>query len=106
MIEWTPEQLRHRLTEQGPAPLILDVREPWEYALAHLPGARLVPMGEIAAQVDTLPRDREIVVVCHHGIRSRIVAAWLEKQGFGKVINLTGGLDAWSLRVDPALPRY
>jgi rhodanese-related sulfurtransferase len=106
MREWSPEQLARRLRGKAPLPFILDVREPWEYALVHLPGSRLMPMREVAGRADTLPRDRDIVVVCHHGIRSRIVAAWLEQRGLRRVINLAGGLDAWALRVDPTLPRY
>ncbi|HHB12477.1 MAG TPA: sulfurtransferase [Chromatiales bacterium] len=106
MIEWSPETLHARLQRADGMPFILDVREPWEYRLAHIPGSVLIPMREVGLRMEELPKDRDIVVVCHHGIRSRIVAAHLHRHGFERVINLAGGLDAWSLRVDPRLPRY
>lgn len=87
--------------------VILDVREPEELALASLPGALHVRMGEVPARAGELPRDRLVVVMCHHGVRSAHVAAYLrEVHGFERVENLEGGIDAWSRDVDPAVPRY
>lgn len=91
-------------------PLLLDVREPWEAALARIdiPGldARLIPMGQLPERVDELDRLQSIVCYCHHGMRSLQVVAFLQRQGFESVYNLAGGIDAWSLQVDPAVPRY
>lgn len=103
--ELSPEELRHRL-ENGDPPLILDVREPEEVALAAFPGATHIPMGEIAAQAAKLDPERETVVVCHHGIRSAHVAIHLARNGFTRVLNLSGGIDAWARDVDPSMLRY
>jgi len=86
-------------------PLVLDVREPWEIEKASLAGITAIPMREIPARAAELPREREIVAVCHHGGRSMQVAMFLEQQGF-RLHNLTGGMDAWSREIDPAVPRY
>jgi len=86
-------------------PLVLDVREPWEIEKASLAGITAIPMREIPARAAELPREREIVAVCHHGGRSMQVAMFLEQQGL-RLHNLTGGMDAWSREIDPAVPRY
>ena len=88
------------------APFVVDVREPWEHDKARIEGATLIPMREIPARIGELPEDREIVLVCHHGSRSAQVAQWLARNGFARVHNLAGGIDAWSRMVDPAIPRY
>ncbi len=107
MEHLTPRQLAAWLADPArPRPLLLDVREPWEYDLCRLPEARLVPMGQLLQQLAALPADRETVVICHHGIRSYQAARILERQGFRAVYNLTGGLDAWAREVDPAMPTY
>jgi len=85
---------------------LLDVREPWEFQTCHLEGSLLIPMGRIPAGRDELDPDRETVVICHHGIRSRQIAYYLERAGFTNVVNLTGGLDAWARDVDPEMPVY
>jgi rhodanese-related sulfurtransferase len=103
--EILPEELSARL-KRGERPLILDVREPEEIAIAAFPGATHIPMGEIPSRVGELDSARETVVVCHHGIRSAQVAMYLARSGFERVANLTGGIDLWSAAVDPALPRY
>lgn len=94
----------------GDDPVLLDVREDWEVRLAPLvvDGLRTVhiPMGQIPSRLPELDPDRAIVCLCHHGMRSLQVASWLERQGFGSVYNLQGGIDAWSALVDPAVPRY
>ena len=87
-------------------PLIVDVREPWEFAYCRIDGSRSVPLQTLPAALDELPRDRELVVVCHHGARSLHAAAWLARAGFDRVRNLRGGLSAWADQVDPGMKRY
>jgi rhodanese-related sulfurtransferase len=87
-------------------PLLLDVREPWEYQRARIPGAQLVPMRELPARLAEIDPEKDVVAICHHGGRSAQVAFFLEKNGYGKVHNLVGGVDAWSRSVDPAVPTY
>jgi rhodanese-related sulfurtransferase len=95
------------LTEEGRAkPFLLDVREPWEFDTCRIPGAQLMPMQTIPARIDDLDEDAEIVCICHHGARSLQVAAFLERHGFAKVSNLTGGVHAWATQVDDTMPRY
>ncbi|CAN5837632.1 rhodanese-like domain-containing protein [soil metagenome] len=100
-----PHQVAQRLASDSP-PLLLDVRETWEVRVAAIPGSVHLPMAEIPARHDELPDDRTIVVVCHHGSRSRQVATWLATQGHTDVANLAGGLDTWAREVDPTVPRY
>ena len=85
---------------------LLDVREAWEVALAALPEALTIPMNELPDRLDTLPADRPLVVLCHHGQRSAHVTAWLRRRGYDNAVNLAGGIDAWSRDVDPAMPTY
>lgn len=87
-------------------PLLLDVREPWEFQTCSLDNSQLVPMRQIPSALNELDHDREIVVICHHGIRSRSVAAYLASNEFSNVINLSGGIDAWAKQVDPSMPTY
>ena len=87
-------------------PLLLDVREPWEHERASIAGARLVPMREVPARLAEIDPGKDVVAICHHGGRSAQVAVFLEKNGYGKVHNLVGGIDAWSRTVDPAVPTY
>ena len=100
-----PVTLKARL-DQGESVLILDVREPFEIALAPFPGATHIPMGDIPSRLTELDPDRETVVVCHHGVRSAQVAMYLAQMGFEHVLNLSGGIDAWSEDADPSTPRY
>lgn len=88
------------------APLLLDVREPWEFDICRIDGAQLMPMRSVPARLEELPRDRPIVVVCHHGGRSAQVGYFLEQQGFSQITNLQGGVAAWAGLVDPAMPTY
>lgn len=99
------EQLRDMLKSPQP-PLILDVREQREFDTCRLPGSVLIPSGSLAARQNELPRDRVIVVHCHHGGRSSRAVAYLQEQGFQQVFNLTGGIHAWSQRIDPAVKTY
>jgi rhodanese-related sulfurtransferase len=105
IADLTPTSVSQRLQTEDP-PLLLDVREPWERQVAAIPGTLDIPMNEIPARLAELPADRDIVVVCHHGARSLQVAMWLGHQGFDRVANLDGGIDAWSRQVDPSVPLY
>lgn len=87
-------------------PLLLDVREPWEYERARIPGSQLVPMREVPARLNEIDAEHDVVAICHHGGRSAQVALFLERNGYSKVHNLVGGVDAWSRTVDPAVPVY
>ncbi len=95
------------LLKQPNPPLLLDVREPWEYETARLPNSTLMPMGDIPSRAHAeLDPDAPIVVLCHHGARSLSVTMWLRAQGFEHVQSLAGGIDHWSRTVDPGIPRY
>jgi rhodanese-related sulfurtransferase len=105
-LEITP-QAYAQLRQQPNAPLLLDVRESWEYDTASLPNSLLMPMGDVPSRAHTeLDPDAPIVVMCHHGARSLNVAIWLRDQGFTHAQSLSGGIDAWSRTVDPEIPRY
>lgn len=106
MRHLTPSQLADYLRQTDTPPLLLDVREPWEYQVCHLEGSLLVPMRDIPAICSTLDARRETIVICHHGIRSRTVANYLEREGFSNVVNLSGGVAAWAREVDPLMPVY
>lgn len=106
----TATQLADLCADPQARPLLLDVREPWEVALAAIPpghgDAVFVPMMQIPMRLADIDRTRSVVCICHHGMRSAQVVAFLVQQGYPSVYNLTGGIDAWSCDVDPALPRY
>jgi len=106
MQRLSAREVHEHLQAADPRPLILDVREPWEYAVCQIDGAELVPMRQIPAALENLDPERETVVVCHHGIRSYHVARFLEQAGFGRVINLEGGVAAWARDVDPTMATY
>lgn len=105
VVEITPRELAARLLEAADVDLI-DVREPGEWTIAHLHGARLIPLGTLGAALGTLDRTREIVVMCRSGQRSASAALQLQAAGFRKVKNLAGGILRWSDEVDPTVPRY
>lgn len=113
MPQITPREFAVML-ESTPAaalPLLLDVRETWEFELAALRAEGLLtlnlPMSEIVDRVNELDPARPIVCLCHHGVRSAQVAGFLEQRhGFASVTNFSGGIDAWSVQVDPTVPRY
>ena len=97
-----------RISAEGYTGLLLDCREQDEYDLVHVADSTLLPMSELARRVDELAphRDREILVLCHHGMRSLQVATWLREQGFAEARSIAGGIDAWSCQIDSSLPRY
>ena len=104
-MEITPAELKARLNG-GEKLVLVDVREPWEQEICRIEGARLVPLGALAASLNTLPDVDEVICYCHHGMRSLDAAAWLRFQGFEKAKSLAGGIERWSLEVDPNVPRY
>lgn len=85
---------------------ILDVREPWERQICRLDDSIDLPMAFLPAAVDSLPDDRDLVVLCHHGVRSALAVRWLRDQGFDRAVNLEGGIDAWARRIAPDMRRY
>ena len=103
--EITPEEVKTKL-ESGAELTLLDCREPWEYQAARIERAVNIPMGEIPARAQELGPDEHIVVVCHHGVRSMNVTAWLRQQGFEKAQSVAGGIDRWSRVVDSTVPTY
>lgn len=100
-----PVTLAGRLAN-GDALVILDVREPWEFDRASLADSSLVPLATLPSVINRLEREVEYVVLCHHGARSDMAANFMRAQGFPRVHNLVGGIDAWSLQVDSTVPRY
>ena len=95
-----------RLLKESKARLV-DVREPWEVATAHIEGSLTMPMGDVAARAhQELDPEERLVVFCHAGVRSMNVTVWLRNQGFEQVQSMRGGIDAWSAEVDPKVPRY
>lgn len=107
MRQITPKQLSAWLSDKSrEQPVLLDVREPWEYQLCHLEGSQAIPMASVPARLNELDPDTDLVVICHHGGRSAQVAMFLERQGFAKVINLEGGVAGWAAQVDPNMAQY
>ena len=92
--------------KRPPAPVLVDVREPWEVELAAFPGAISIPLGELTRRCEQLDPDAETVLICHHGYRSMQACMFLANRGFEHVVNLRGGIDAWSNLVDPGVPQY
>jgi rhodanese-related sulfurtransferase len=89
-----------------PQPVLLDVREPWEFELCQIADSVHIPMHLLPMRCDEVDPDREVVVICHHGGRSMQVAMFLERKGYGNVHNLSGGVEAWAGEVDPSMRRY
>ncbi len=107
MRQITATQLHTQLTADSDAPpVLLDVREPHEFAYCHIEGSLNLPMNTIPARLAELDPDATLITICHHGMRSAAVADFLIGRGFVNVINLTGGIHAWALEVDPDMPRY
>lgn len=104
--EITPEAYQQLRAQPNP-PVLIDVRETWEFNTAHLPGSLLMPMGDVPSRAhQELDPDEPIVVLCHHGARSLSVTMWLRQQGFDHAQSLAGGIDRWSRAIDPTIPRY
>ncbi len=106
-LEISPQEAQRRLNS-GSA-ILIDVREPEEFALARIDGARLVSMQEIPAELQNLEglaQQTELLLLCHHGIRSLQAAQWLREQGIENCFSVTGGIDRWSREIDPSVPVY
>ncbi len=101
-----PELATLLATSSDNAPVLLDVREPWEYQTCQISGSVSIPMNTIPAHLEQLDRNAMIICICHHGVRSLRVASFLESNGFDQVTNLTGGIHAWALQVDTKMPTY
>jgi len=106
MKEITPQELKAELDGPDTGGLcLIDVRQPEEFALGHLPGARLIPLGDLAQRVDEIPKGVKVVVYCHHGVRSLRAVGILAGSG-PEATSLQGGTELWSRLIDPSLPRY
>jgi len=106
MIEKNVLEISEILNDVSITPIILDVREKWEYDICHIENSVHIPMGQITEKKDDLNHNDMTIVVCHHGVRSRMVAKYLDANGFTNIINLRGGVDAWSNEVDPSMTKY
>jgi adenylyltransferase/sulfurtransferase len=104
-IEITPREAEAALAADKSI-LLLDVREPWEHQQARIEGSKLIPLREIPANLQQIENSENIIVYCHHGMRSLDAAAWLRQQGVTGVRSMTGGIDRWTTEVDPLVPRY
>jgi len=104
-IQIAPQELKQKI-DQGAAPLIIDVREPWEYQTCFIEGAKLVPLNTLPANLTMFGDAGEVVIYCHHGTRSLNAAAWLRSQGVEGARSLTGGIDRWSAEIDSTIKRY
>jgi adenylyltransferase/sulfurtransferase len=100
----TVKELKCRI-DAGEDVNILDVREPWEQKLAQI-GGKLIPQNEVPRRLAEIDREREIIVHCHAGVRSQRIAEFLKQQGYPRVANLAGGINAWSVEIDPKVPKY
>ena len=106
VLQLDPIAAQALLKEHAADAVLLDVREPWEYAQVHVEGSRHIPMGQIQERLEELDPKAHYVVMCHHGGRSQQVALFLASKDYGQVANLVGGIDAWAAQLDPNLARY
>lgn len=107
MQQMTPTELAAWLADRHRTPpVLLDVREPWEFQTCHIAGSLTMPMAAVPARQEELDPTQPVVCICHHGARSMAVAAFLERAGFEQVINLSGGIHGWALQVDSSMPTY
>jgi rhodanese-related sulfurtransferase len=104
-IEITPREVKDALAQNGKI-LFLDVREQWEYDTAHLAGSTLIPLREVPGNLQRIENFDDVIVFCHHGMRSLDAAAWLRSQGVESARSMAGGIDRWSTEIDPSVPRY
>ena len=106
MRNFSPKQLQEHLAQTEAQPLLLDVREPWEFEYCNIEGSVLIPMGELPSEIDKLDPLKETILICHHGIRSRQMGYYMEQVGFKDVVNLEGGVERWADDVDKTMKRY
>jgi len=107
-LEITPAAAKQKLADD-PKSVLLDVREPQEFALARIEGSMLIPMQSVPAELqklEALSDEGDLLVLCHHGVRSLQVASWLQGRGIENAVSIIGGIDRWSMEIDPAIPRY
>ncbi len=104
-LQISPANLKQRL-DRGDAILLVDVREPWEHQLCKIKGSKLIPLGSLAANLAALEAADEVILYCHHGMRSLDAAAWLRGQGVEGAKSMAGGIERWSREVDPNVPQY
>ena len=100
-----PEELKKRL-DAGDKPILLDVREPWEFSICKIEGSVNISMSEPEKLINELNANDEIIAICHHGMRSFQVCNYLENNGFNKVLNLDGGIDSWAKTIDTDMAQY
>lgn len=107
MRQISPSELSARLAgPKQPLPLLVDVRETWEWQICHIDGSRHMPMASVPDRLHELDPDAEVVLICHHGVRSAQVGMFLESRGFREVHNLAGGVAGWAAEVDASMPQY
>ena len=104
-IQLDPKELKKRI-DAGEDLILLDVREDWEHSRVKIPGAKHIPLGQLNRVLEDIHKEATVVVYCHHGARSLQACMAMKKAGYEKVQNLKGGIDAYSIHVDPSLPRY
>lgn len=107
-LEIAPKEVA-RMRAEGEQIVLLDVREPQEFAVAKIEGSELIPMNTVPAnlqKIEGMAEEARVIVLCHHGMRSMNTAVWLRRQGVENVQSMAGGIDLWSLDVDPGVPRY
>lgn len=103
--EVSPQEL-HSLLNTDHEYVLLDVRQPWEFDICHLPSSINIPLGDLDKASTQLPDDKDLVTICHHGVRSKQAAILLEQSGYQNVISLQGGVDAWARDINPKMERY
>lgn len=106
ITQLSPTELKTKLDQQRENLILLDVREPFEFKHTNIAGSQLIPLNQIPARLSELDMEQEIVLICHHGMRSMQAAQFLSQVGFTKINNLVGGIDAWSLECDSSVARY
>lgn len=106
MRQYSPQQVLELLQQDGPKPILLDVREPFEVEICAIEGSINIPLHQIPEAVAELDPEQEYVLICHHGMRSQRAGMIMAAQGFDKLINLVGGIDAWACNVDSGMKRY
>jgi adenylyltransferase/sulfurtransferase len=104
-LQITAREVNERIA-RGEKMILVDVRESWEYDLCRIPGAKLIPLGTLPANLNTLLDADEVICYCHHGMRSLDAAVWLRQQGVESAKSMAGGIERWSVEIDPRVARY
>jgi rhodanese-related sulfurtransferase len=105
VMEIEPQALAEMMNGHERKPFLIDCREPWEFEIARIEGATLIPLQQVPQSLERIPKDVPVVVYCHHGMRSLNVTGWLRQRGI-EAQSLRGGIDCWSVEIDSAVPRY